>query len=186
VSRARDTGPRIPEVPAGDTRERLVCPECAFVEYVNPKLVVGAVVTHGERILLCRRAIEPRKGYWTIPAGYLELHESPDEGARREAWEEAYARIEIDALLAVYTVRRASQVQLIYRARLLDPEVRPGPESLEVGLFAPEDVPWDDLAFPTVRWALDHHAQTAARNRFAPRANPPGDPGQAAFAAAGN
>jgi ADP-ribose pyrophosphatase YjhB (NUDIX family) len=174
-------GPRIRTVPDGDTHERLVCPECSHVEYVNPKVVVGVVATLDDRILLCRRAIEPRRGFWTIPAGYLELRESPEEGAVREAREEAGASLEIDALLAVYSVKRVSQVQLIYRARLTDGEVEAGVESEEVRLFAREEIPWDELAFPTVRWALDHHHESRDREVFRPFANPPGDPGQAEF-----
>lgn len=141
--------------PEGDDRERHVCPACGTVHYHNPKIVVGSVCSHGDRLLLCRRAIEPRAGFWTIPAGYLELGESAEEGARREAWEEARARIEIEGLLAVYSVRRINQVQLLYRARLLDPDVRPGPESLEVRLVGWDAIPWGELAFPTVRWILE-------------------------------
>ena len=122
-------GPRIRKIPDGDDRERLTCPDCGYVAYENPKLVAGAVVSVGDRILLCRRAIEPRKGFWTLPAGYLELHETPEEGARREAWEEACARIAIDALLGIYSVPRISQVQLIYRATLAEPGFAAGPES---------------------------------------------------------
>jgi ADP-ribose pyrophosphatase YjhB (NUDIX family) len=140
--------------PAGDDRDRHVCTGCGMVHYRNPKVVVGAVCSWKDHVLLCRRAIEPRAGYWTIPAGYLELGESAEEGARREAWEEARATIEIDGLIAVYSVPRAEQVQLLYRARLLDPKVEPGPESLEVRLVHWDDVPWDDLAFPTVHWVL--------------------------------
>jgi ADP-ribose pyrophosphatase YjhB (NUDIX family) len=140
--------------PAGDDRDRHVCPSCETVHYVNPKIVVGAVCTWRDRLLLCRRAIDPRAGFWTIPAGYLELGESAEEGAAREAWEEARARIRIDGLLAVYSVRRISQVQLLYRARLLDPGVAPGPESLEVRLIDWQDIPWAELAFPTVGWVL--------------------------------
>jgi ADP-ribose pyrophosphatase YjhB (NUDIX family) len=141
--------------PEGDDRDRHVCPNCGAVHYQNPKIVVGSVCTLGERLLLCRRAIEPRSGFWTIPAGYMELGESAEEGARREAWEEARARIEIEGLLAVYSVRRINQVQLLYRARLLDPSVEPGPESLEVRLVEWSEIPWADLAFPTVRWILE-------------------------------
>jgi len=125
-----------------------------MVHYRNPKVVVGAVCCWNDQVLLCRRAIEPRAGYWTIPAGYLELGESADEGARREAWEEARARIEIDGLIAVYSVPKADQVQLLFRARLLDPRVEPGPESLDVCLVGWDRVPWDELAFPTVQWVL--------------------------------
>ncbi|HZR35681.1 MAG TPA: NUDIX hydrolase, partial [Nevskia sp.] len=147
-------GPSVRGVPEGDNRERMICAECGFVLYDNPKIVVGSVPRWGDRVLLCRRAIHPRKGFWTLPAGYLELNESTGAGAEREAWEEAYARIRIEGLLAIYDIPRISQVQLIYRALLLDPEVAPGPESLEVGLFGWDDIPWDALAFPSVRWAL--------------------------------
>src|SRR5690606_12331636 len=116
-----------------------VCDTCGFVDYQNPKVVVGSVASWDNRILLCRRAIEPRRGFWTLPAGYLELNESTTDGARREAWEEARARLEIDQLLAVYTILRLSQVQLIYRARLIVPEIEPGPETLECRLFAWEE-----------------------------------------------
>lgn len=147
-------GPSVRGIPEGDNRERMICAECGFVLYDNPKIVVGSVPRWGDRLLLCRRAIHPRKGYWTLPAGYLELNESTSAGAEREAWEEAFARIRIEGLLAIYDIPRISQVQLIYRALLLDPEVAPGPESLEVGLFEWERIPWEALAFPSVRWAL--------------------------------
>jgi ADP-ribose pyrophosphatase YjhB (NUDIX family) len=143
-------------VPAGDDRARSVCPACGTIHYVNPKIVVGSVCTIGERLLLCRRAIEPRRGFWTIPAGYLELGESAEAGALREAWEEARARIELEGLLAVYSVERIGQVQLLYKARLLHEDVAAGPESLEVQLVGWEEIPWEDLAFPTVRWILEH------------------------------
>jgi len=142
-------------VPPGDDRERQVCAACGTVHYENPKVVVGSVCTSGDRLLICRRAIEPRSGYWTIPAGWLELGEAAQEGARREAWEEARARIEIEGLIAVYSVPRIAQVQLLYAARLLDPAaVEPGPESLEVRLVGWDAIPWDELAFPTVGWVL--------------------------------
>src|SRR5437868_4040180 len=133
-------------VPEGDTTERYVCGECGHIYYTNPKIVVGAVVAHEGRILMCRRAIEPRKGFWTLPAGFLEEHETPEEGARREAMEEARATIALDALLAVYSVPRISQVQLMYRACLEKPEFSAGPESLEVALFAWDKIPWDETA----------------------------------------
>lgn len=164
--------------PDGDNRPRLVCDSCGFVSYDNPKVVVGSVCTHGDRVLLCRRAIEPRLGFWTLPAGYLEVHETTMAGAIREAEEEACARIEIDGLLAVYNIPRISQVQVIYRARLLSPAVAAGPESLEVGLFRWEEVPWDDLAFPSVRWALHHHREVADQAVFSARTNPPGELGR--------
>ena len=143
-------------IPEGDNRHRQVCSDCGFIAYENPKVVVGAVVTFEGKILLCRRAINPRAGFWTLPAGYMELQESAEAGAMREAYEEARARIAIDQLLGAYTIPRLSQVQLIYRARLTDPAISAGPESLDVGLFAWADIPWDELAFPSVRWALRH------------------------------
>ena len=130
--------------------ERYVCGDCGHIYYCNPKIVVGSVAVHDGRVLLCRRAIEPRRGFWTLPAGYLEEHETPEQGARREAKEEAECDIVLDALLAVYAIPRISQVQLMYRARLEAPVFSPGAESLEVKLFAWEDIPWTDLAFPSV------------------------------------
>ena len=162
-------------VPEGDNRERLVCVDCGFINYENPKIVVGSVVRDGGKILLCRRAINPRKGYWTLPAGFMEQHETTMEGAMREAFEEANARIAIDALLAVYSIPRLSQVQLIYRAHLAAPGIAPGPESEEVGFFGFDEVPWDDLAFPSVHWALGHDREVGDRVGFAPFVNPPGE-----------
>ncbi|MBB5688413.1 NUDIX hydrolase [Roseomonas alkaliterrae] len=141
-------------IPEGDDRERLMCPDCGHVAYENPKVVVGSVVAEGDTVLLCRRAIEPRSGYWTIPAGYMELGETVEEGARREAWEEARARIAIEGVLAVYSIARIGQVQVIFRARLEEPGFEPGPESLEVRRFAWAEIPWEEIAFPSVRWAL--------------------------------
>jgi ADP-ribose pyrophosphatase YjhB (NUDIX family) len=164
-------------VPPGDNRPRLVCNDCGFVQYENPKVVVGSVCTWEDRILLCRRAIEPRKGFWTLPAGYMEVRETSIQGAMREAWEEAFARVEIDALLAVYNIPRVSQVQLIYRARLLSPSVEAGPESEAVGLFRWEEIPWTELAFPSVRWALTHHREVSGAATFTARTNPAGELG---------
>lgn len=174
---AIDQGPRIRKIPDGDDRERLTCPDCGYIAYENPKLVAGAVVSVGDRILMCRRAIEPRKGFWTLPAGFLELHETPEEGARREAWEEACARIAIDALLGVYSIPRISQVQLIYRATLAEPGFAAGPESAEVQLFDWADIPWAELAFPSVRWALEEYKARLGQFGFAPAVNPTGKTG---------
>jgi ADP-ribose pyrophosphatase YjhB (NUDIX family) len=140
--------------PEGDEADRHVCTGCGTIHYINPKVVVGAVCTWRDRLLLCRRAIEPRAGFWTVPAGYLEIGESTEAGAAREAWEEARAQIEITGLLAVYNVVRIGQVQVMYRARLLSPAVEPGPETLETALLAWERIPWQDLAFPSVHWVL--------------------------------
>lgn len=170
-------GPRVPTVPAGDDRERLTCPDCGFIQYDNPKVVIGSVARWDGRILLCRRAIQPRKGYWTLPAGYLELNETVEAGAQREAWEEARARLALDGVLAIFNIPRLSQVQIIYRARLLSAEIAPGPESQEVRLFAWDEVPWPEIAFPSVRWALTYDRELGAARVFAPRSNPPGETG---------
>jgi ADP-ribose pyrophosphatase YjhB (NUDIX family) len=165
-------------IPEGDDRPRMTCADCGFIAYENPKVVVGSVALWEDRILLCRRAIEPRRGYWTLPAGYLELNESTEAGAAREAMEEATAKIALEGVLAVYNIPRISQVQVIYRARLVDPVVAPGPESLEVALFRWEEIPWDEIAFPSVHWALGHWRETAGEASFAARTNPPGETGR--------
>ncbi|MFN0265028.1 NUDIX domain-containing protein [Tepidamorphus sp. 3E244] len=164
-------------VPQGDNVSRKVCDHCGFVAYVNPKIVVGSVVRSGEKVLLCRRAIEPRKGFWTIPAGYLELAETPEAGAKREAREEACANLNISGLLAVYTIAHLSQVQIFYRATFAEPEIAAGEESLEVGLFGWDEIPWEDIAFPSVKWALDHERSVHLGKATAPFANPDGETG---------
>ena len=164
-------------LPDGDSRERMVCDSCGWIDYVNPKVVVGAVCTFGAKILLCRRAINPRKGFWTLPAGYLEEHETTEDGARREAREEALAEITLDRLLAVYNVPRLSQVQLIYRATLAEPVFGVGEESREVGLFDWDEIPWNEIAFPTVLWALQNHRSVMGQTDFAPFTNPAGEVG---------
>lgn len=169
-----DGGPRIRQVPEGDNMERLVCPDCGFINYENPLIVVGAVVQHGGKFMLCKRAINPRKGYWTIPAGYMELNETPMDGARREAYEEAYADIDIDSLLAVYTIPRISQVQMIYRASLVGTAFSAGPESEDVALFDWDDIPWEEIAFPSVHWALNHFRDAQGLDGYAPFTNPEG------------
>ena len=163
-------------IPDGDTTERQVCRTCGYVAYENPKIVVGSVVSEGGRVLLCRRAIEPRSGFWTLPAGYLELNETTAEGARREAMEEAGADIAIDGLLALYDVSRIGQVQVMYRASFAKPGIRAGIESLEVRMFAWEDIPWDTIAFPTVHWALHAWREAASGPLGAPATNPDSDP----------
>lgn len=161
-------------VPEGDDHERMVCGDCGFVSYENPKIITGSVVTYDDKILLCKRAIDPQKGRWTIPAGFMELNESPEEGAVREAWEEARAKIIINDLLAVYTVRRISQVHLMFRAELPDAVFEAGPESERVALFTWNEIPWDDLAFPSVHWVLKHHQQVIGKTDFPPFTNPAG------------
>lgn len=159
-------------IPEGDDRERIVCAHCDYISYENPKVVVGSVASFDGRLLLCRRAIEPRRGFWTLPAGYLELGETAEQGALREAWEEARARLRIDGMLAAYSVPSISQIQLLFRANLERPEFAPGPESIEVELFRWAEIPWSDIAFPTVAWALRHWKEVEGRAEFPTFGNP--------------
>jgi ADP-ribose pyrophosphatase YjhB (NUDIX family) len=166
-------------IPEGDDHERLVCDTCGHIDYRNPKVVVGTVVVSDGRILMCRRAIEPRRGFWTLPAGYLELGETLEEGAAREAMEEATARISIDGVLGIFSVARIGQVQVIFRGQFADagaPEFAAGPESLEVALFAWADIPWDEVAFPTVHWALHAWSERRSGPLGIPAGNPVDDP----------
>jgi len=164
-------------IPPGDTHERDVCTSCGFVHYVNPKVVTGSIVRHAGGILLCRRAIDPRKGFWTLPAGFMEVGETAEDAARREAREEANADIIIDRLLAIYSIPRLAQVQIMYLARLATPHFSAGPESLEVRLAGWDDIPWDDIAFPSVHWALQQYRSIEHCDNFAPFTNPPGELG---------
>ena len=148
-------------VPEGDTRARLVCPDCGYIAYENPKVVVGAVCQWEGKVLLCRRAIGPREGFWTIPAGFMELGESTAQGAVREVWEEACARVEVTSLIGFYEVPRISQVHVFYRAEMTGPGFSAGVESREVALFEWDSLPWDEMAFPSAIWALEN-AQTSA------------------------
>jgi len=154
------------QVPDGDNRSRLVCDTCGFINYANPKIVVGSVAVWGERILLCRRAIEPRHGYWTLPAGFMELGETTAQGAARETQEEAGARIDMGPLFAVLDIPHVDQVHIFYLARLTDVEFEPGPESLEARLFDEDEIPWDDLAFRSVSTALKLFFADRARGSF--------------------
>ena len=158
--------------PEGDDIPRNICDTCGFVAYENPKIVVGSVVRHEGRILLCRRAIEPRSGYWTIPAGFLEIGETTQAGALRESREEAGVEPVIERLLAVYELVHVEQVMLVYSGHLQGPELAAGVESLEVRLFAWDEIPWDELAFPTVRWALRYHQEVAGQAGYPPQTNP--------------
>jgi len=162
-------------VPPGDNRERRVCDGCGFVDYVNPKLVVGAVATWDGRVLLCKRAIEPRLGYWTVPAGFMEERESVEEAAAREALEEAGADLEIGPLLGVWSVPRISQVHVMFVARLRSAHIEAGVESQEVRLVAWEDIPWTELAFPSVTGALRHFEKVRGQGVFTPFVGPLGD-----------
>jgi len=149
--------------PEGDHLPRHVCDACGVIHYQNPKLVVGCVPEHEGRILLCKRAIEPRYGYWTIPAGFMENGETTQDAARRESLEEALADVEIGSLLAVVHVLHADQVHVMFRAKLPRPEFGVGAESLDVMLCDESDVPWQDIAFKSVDFALRRYFEDRRR-----------------------
>lgn len=143
-------------VPAGDTMPRHVCDACGVIHYRNPRLVVGTLPEWEDKVLLCRRAIEPRHGKWTLPAGFMENGETVAAAARRETTEEACARIELGEMYTMISVPHIHQVHVIYRSRLLDLDFAPGAETLETQLFSEEDIPWDDIAFRTIAITLRH------------------------------
>jgi ADP-ribose pyrophosphatase YjhB (NUDIX family) len=142
--------------PPDDNRERATCRVCRTIHYENPLNVVGTLPVWHDKVLLCRRNIEPRRGLWTLPAGFMELGETTEQGAVRETVEEAGARIELEGLFTLFNVVRVGQVHFFYRARLLDTDFDPGPETIEAGLFDEAEVPWDELAFRTSRRTLEH------------------------------
>lgn len=144
-------------IPPGDSLPRAVCDACGTIHYNNPKMVVGSLPEWEGRILLCRRAIEPRHGKWTLPAGFMENRETVAEAALRETLEEANARVELGAMYTLLSVPYISQVHVIYRARLLDLAFAPGEETLEVALFREEEIPWDEIAFRTIAITLQHY-----------------------------
>jgi ADP-ribose pyrophosphatase YjhB (NUDIX family) len=145
------------KIPAGDSLPRYVCDACATIHYQNPKMIVGCIAEWENRILLCRRAIEPRMGLWTVPAGFMENGETTAQGASRETLEEANARVEVGPLYAMYNIPHINQVYILFRARLLDLDFSAGTESLEVKLFDEADIPWEQIAFATVRNTLTHY-----------------------------
>ena len=162
-------------IPPGDHLPRYVCDHCGTIHYLNPRIIAGCVPDHEGRVLLCRRAIEPRLGFWTFPAGFMENRETVQQAAARESLEEAQAHVQIGSLLAVVHVLEANQVHMFFRAILPRAEFGTAPESLEVGLFAEADIPWGEIAFPSIEFALrryfaaraagreDHHFTTAER-----------------------
>jgi ADP-ribose pyrophosphatase YjhB (NUDIX family) len=156
-------------IPEGDSMMRAVCPACGHIQYENPKIVVGCIPVLGERILMCKRAIEPRYGLWTLPAGFMEMNETAAEGAAREALEEANARVQVEDLYTVFSIPHISQVYMMFRARLLDPNVSAGVESLEVRLVNEDEIPWDTLAFAMVKRTLDFFLEDRRRGTFATR-----------------
>ncbi len=153
-------------VPDGDTLPRYICPDCGTIHYQNPKVVVGCVAEWEGRILLCRRAIEPRSGFWTLPAGFLENGETILQGARRETLEEARAEVDDVHFFSLLNVAHISQIHVFYRGQLVAGAFDAGHETLEARLFAEDQIPWEDLAFPTVRHTLDWFCQDRRRGQF--------------------
>ena len=153
-------------IPAGDDRERHVCTSCSTIHYQNPRIITGTLPLHGDRVLLCKRAIEPRYGLWTLPAGFMENGETTEQGAARETWEEARARVDIQSLYTLFNRPQINQVYFFYLGRLTEPEFGAGPESLDVQLFDERDIPWDQLAFPVVRRTLERYFEDRQRDHF--------------------
>lgn len=156
---------RIPD--DGDTKERAVCEACSTIHYENPLNVVGTVPHWGDKVLLCKRNIEPRWGKWTLPAGFMELNETVAEGAARETLEEAGAQFEMEGLFSLVNVARVGQVHMFYRARLLSDIFNPGFETIEARLFSEADIPWDEIAFRTVKETLERYFADRRAGQFA-------------------
>lgn len=153
-------------IPSGDTRSRDVCDACCTIHYENPKVVAGCLALWEDRVLLCRRAIEPRYGLWTLPAGFMENEETTSEAAARETLEEANARVEIEGLYTLFNLPHISQVYLMFRGRLADLDFGPGTESLEVALFRESEIPWDEIAFPAVKETLRLFCEDRIRGHY--------------------
>lgn len=153
-------------IPQGDNRPRYLCPSCGTIHYQNPKVVVGCIPVWEERVLLCRRAIEPRYGLWTVPAGFMENGETSHQGAARETLEEACARVSVEGLYTLFNLPHINQLYLLYRSRLLDLEFAAGDESLEVALFRETEIPWDEIAFPVIKESLRLYFVDRARGQF--------------------
>lgn len=157
-------------IPDGDTRPRLVCPACGYIHYDNPKIIGGCILTHHdgneEKVLLCRRAIEPRHGYWTLPAGFMEIGETMQDGANRECWEEAQAVGTDLKLYCLFDVPQIGQVHAIYRGKVANGKFGVGEESLECGLFSESEIPWDELAFENGKQALQCYFADRKTGKF--------------------
>ncbi len=156
-------------VPPGDNRQRFVCSACGEIHYQNPKLVTGCIPEWEDKLLLCRRAIEPRYGLWTLPAGFMENEESAQQGAARETLEEANARVSVEQLYTIFNLPHISQVYLLFRGKLDDLDFSPGSESLEVALFREDEIPWEQLAFPVIYETLRYYFEDRKRGVFVPR-----------------
>lgn len=156
-------------IPAGDSLPRYVCEHCGTIHYQNPKIVAGCIAVWGDHVLLCKRAIEPRYGLWTLPAGFMENGETTLEAAARETWEEAQARVDQLVLYGLFNLPHINQVYIMFRGQLVGGQARPGSESLEVGLFREEQIPWDQLAFPVVRESLALYFEDRRAGQFPTR-----------------
>lgn len=154
------------KIPLDDTRLRYVCPQCETIHYQNPNIVAGTIPVHEGKVLLCRRAIEPRHGFWTLPAGFMENQETTMEAAARETWEEAEAKVALHHLYTMINVPQIDQVHIFFLATLIDGKFGIGPESLECQLFEEEDIPWDEIAFPTVKRTLKHYFKDRQHGEF--------------------
>ncbi len=154
------------EIPEGDNRLRAVCSECEFIHYENPKIITGCLPIFEDKVLLCKRAIEPRLGFWTLPAGFMENGETLQEGAQRESWEEACANLEKLELYTVFNLPSINQVYMLFKAELLDGAHAPGEESSDTELYLEENIPWEDLAFPTIKKTLQHYFEDRKTGHF--------------------
>lgn len=154
------------KIPLGDHQLRRVCTECGHIHYVNPKVICGALALWDNKVLLCRRAIEPRYGLWTLPAGYMELFETMEQGAARETREEAQAEVEIEQLYCMYNIPRIGQIYVLFKAQLINGSFGAGEESIECRLFEEHEIPWTELAFPSVEQTLKHYFSDRKTNQF--------------------
>jgi ADP-ribose pyrophosphatase YjhB (NUDIX family) len=160
------------QIPAGDNRLRFVCPQCQTIHYQNPRIIAGCLPIWGEQVLLCRRAIEPRRGYWTLPAGFMENGETLEQAAARETLEEACARVQGLSLYTLFDLPHINQVYMLFRAELVDLNFAAGAESLEVQLFSEQDIPWSELAFPTIGRTLECYFADRGQQLFPVRNEP--------------
>ena len=157
------------EIPSGDNRSRDVCTDCGMIHYQNPRIVTGCLPVYKDKVLLCRRAIEPRYGLWTLPGGFLELNETIEDGAKRETMEEAGASVRTTMLYTLFNVLHVGQLSLFFLAEMDTPDYAAGEESLDVQLFDEQDIPWDELAFTTIRLTLEHFFADRREGKFVQR-----------------
>ena len=156
----------VEKIPLGDHQVRQVCSSCGTIHYVNPKVICGALVIHQDKVLLCRRAIEPRYGLWTLPAGYMELFETMEQGAARETREEAEAEVTIEQLYCMYNIPRIGQIYVLFKAQLMDGIFGAGEETIESCLFSEDEIPWEQLAYPSVERTLRHYFTDRKTQQF--------------------